>query len=459
MYISAPAVTIIRALISVIFVVSAAFAASLDDIRRSRLVCDYRNHLFLKQPPATCPTSVLNLRNTIYLLYDVNPPEGFNLRRDVYIRLAVFVRNLQRQKTFANVRLVLPPFRRLYHWKTQRLTQENLSWSEFFDVESLKRFAPILEFSEFLEEIRNFGFDSQHNVQVQQTFQLKQFEDMFENGVFRDKFEFEDCHRQEYIRGYLLHQPQLSMGEFTCLKFQGSANLLEKVLRKTLAKLPTDDFKVFAFLNAEIVLHDSWGDREFWMARRSMRFASHLIAIANSFRLQHFNSSNDFDKVQRPSDWKQEKPYRKAHGGAYLCAHLRRGDFIYGREKTTPTLRSAAMQIKNKMQEMNLEKLYVATDANQFELKNFKSYLQRVKKLSLSLEQKSGIGDGGVAIVDQLICAHAHYFIGTYESTFTYRIYEEREILGFPQNLTFNTLCKSEDLVECSKNAVWPIVY
>ena len=30
--------------------------------------------------------------NTRYVLYDVNPGEGFNLRRDVYMRMAVFVR-------------------------------------------------------------------------------------------------------------------------------------------------------------------------------------------------------------------------------------------------------------------------------------------------------------------------------------------------------------------------------
>ena len=29
---------------------------------------------------------------TRYILYDVNPGEGFNLRRDVYMRMAVFVR-------------------------------------------------------------------------------------------------------------------------------------------------------------------------------------------------------------------------------------------------------------------------------------------------------------------------------------------------------------------------------
>ena len=33
-------------------------------------------------------------RPTKYILYDINPGEGFNLRRDVYMRMAVFVRYL-----------------------------------------------------------------------------------------------------------------------------------------------------------------------------------------------------------------------------------------------------------------------------------------------------------------------------------------------------------------------------
>lgn len=51
------------------------------------------------------------------------------------------------------------------------------------------------------------------------------------------------------------------------------------------------------------------------------------------------------------------------------------------------------------------------------------------------------------------------YFIGTFESTFTYRIYEEREIMGFPIKSTFNTFCKNEDLSKCEQNSVWPIAY
>jgi hypothetical protein len=33
-----------------------------------------------------------------YLFYDVNPSEGFNLRRDVYIRIANLVNNLNKYK-------------------------------------------------------------------------------------------------------------------------------------------------------------------------------------------------------------------------------------------------------------------------------------------------------------------------------------------------------------------------
>jgi hypothetical protein len=37
-----------------------------------------------------------DLKPTRYILYDVNPGEGFNLRRDVYMRMAVFVKKLNK---------------------------------------------------------------------------------------------------------------------------------------------------------------------------------------------------------------------------------------------------------------------------------------------------------------------------------------------------------------------------
>lgn len=45
-----------------------------------------------------------------YILYDINPPEGFNLRRDVYVRLAVFIKKLIERDKEYEWQLVLPPW-------------------------------------------------------------------------------------------------------------------------------------------------------------------------------------------------------------------------------------------------------------------------------------------------------------------------------------------------------------
>lgn len=68
-------------------------------------------------------------------------------------------------------------------------------------------------------------------------------------------------------------------------------------------------------------------------------------------------------------------------------------------------------------------------------------------------------GDGGVAIIDQWICAHAKYYIGTCESTFSFRIHEERDILGFHGDQTFNCLCGDKELGKCEQPSKWRIVY
>ena len=415
-----------------------------------------------------CPLDIKDKNNTIYLLYDVNPPEGFNLRRDVYIRLAVFMRQLHSQHSYGNIHLVLPPWRRLYHWKSHHIEQDNLPWEYFFNIESLKRFAPVLDFSEFVTEYEKFGFEKER-LPVHKVLQLKHFKDMLENGVFMDKWKLsDDCPQSSNVlqSSFLKEHPLwLKDPQIQCVNYQGSASLLKNVINRIMENLENDSMpKVIAILNAEVVLHEHWADREFWRARRSMRFADNLMKIADDFRLINFNSTNLSDNVQRPPMWEYESSEHsgKALGGSYLCVHLRRGDFLYGREKTTPTLKSAALQIKYYLQSYSLNTVFLATDATAFEIKNLKSYIPRYRVVRFtpeSLYQKSLIKDGGIAIIDQLICSHSRLFLGTYESTFTYRIYEQREILGFPKETTFNTLCKKSNMENCQRNSIWPIIY
>nr|CAD7453552.1 unnamed protein product [Timema tahoe] len=122
-----------------------------------------------------------------YILYDVNPLEGFNLRRDVYMRYAVLARHLQQNGD--NWRLVLPPWGNLYHWQSRDVgSQTQLPWSLFFDIPSLQEFAPVLEMHSFFQEYKKTVFD--------QVFVLQHFKDSFENGIWEEKFEIQNCPTQ-----------------------------------------------------------------------------------------------------------------------------------------------------------------------------------------------------------------------------------------------------------------------
>ncbi|XP_039500793.1 GDP-fucose protein O-fucosyltransferase 2 [Drosophila santomea] len=439
------------------------------DSRGSSATCAKRVLPEILPLPETCPPEVLGLRGAVYILYDVNISEGFNLRRDVYIRVAVFVRRLQRRRRFRQVRLVLPPWPRLYHWHSQGLQQAGLPWSHFFDLASLRRYAPVLDYDEFLAEQRIFGNPGAPLVHVAHAFRLQHYEVMLEQGIFRDKFERvtdKPCSEGSLSGGPLLQQAELRVGRFHCVRFQGSARLLEKLLREAIAEdtagpEDADDMRTYALLSAETVLHDHWGDEHFWQARRSMRFARRLDQVAADFRLHALATTDASVGVQRPALWELERPKRNAKGGDYLCAHLRRGDFVRAREATTPTLKAAAQQIKQLLRAFNMTTVFLATDATPYELMELKELFYRFRLVHFAPEsnaQRRELKDGGVAVVDQLVCAYARYFVGTYESTFTYRIYEEREILGFNQASTFNTFCKALG-GSCSRNAVWPIVW
>lgn len=89
-----------------------------------------------------------------YLLYDVNPPEGFNLRRDVYIRIASLLKTLLKTEEWV---LVLPPWGRLYHWQSPDIHQVRIPWSDFFDLPSLNRNIPVIEYEQFIAGEAVFG--------------------------------------------------------------------------------------------------------------------------------------------------------------------------------------------------------------------------------------------------------------------------------------------------------------
>ncbi|XP_015120799.1 GDP-fucose protein O-fucosyltransferase 2 [Diachasma alloeum] len=398
------------------------------------------------------------LSNKRYILYDVNPPEGFNLRRDVYVRMAVFIHNLNQADKIYQWNLVLPPWDHLYHWRSRDIgEQSQIPWGTFFDIPSLMRFIPVIEMHQFFKD-----YESTNGVlMLDRVFVLRTDPKMFENNDFRDRNEITTCNEYEIrfkkisddkVKGYFWGYNNITAKDVQCLLFHGAASNLVQNLEPTL-------HKTYMFDHMEIPIHDSYGSRDFWRARRSMRFNSELYEIAGLFRQRHLSSIDDDDKTVRPRNWLDEKEHRTAIGGPYLAVHWRRKDFLIGRSAYVPSIAKAARQLRKIMENLGLEVVFIATDGEDHEFEELREQMgnYNVVRYIPSDNVRQKFKDGGVAIIDQIICSYARHFIGTYESTFTFRIQEEREIIGFRAETTFNNICWKDE--ECSPQSQWKITW
>ncbi|KRX19284.1 GDP-fucose protein O-fucosyltransferase 2 [Trichinella nelsoni] len=368
------------------------------------------------------------VKSSRYLHYDVNPAEGQNLRRDVYIRVASMVHYL-REKGHDFV-LVLPPWGSSIHHRSHQLGyQHRIPWKLWFDLESLNRFIPVIELEDYFRETGRTSID-----------------------VVEGKFKYS-------FWGY----PEVYAKNVSCLSLQGYVSDVANLIIND-----TDPTKIQSIMidRAEVMLHDGFGNNIHWKAscfiialcRRSMRYSAAIRKAADDFRREELNSDDVTDKTEILDDWTlmKVKP-GQAVGGPYLAVHLRRRDFVTSRSKQIPTVKGAAEQISKLLKMLKLEVVYVSTDAPETEVDELKAFLNEtavIKRFKPTDAQLQKFLDGGVATIEQWICAHAKYFIGTAESTFSFRIQEDREILGFSHNTTFNCLCPDHNL-NCEQPAKW----
>ncbi|KAB1252351.1 GDP-fucose protein O-fucosyltransferase 2, partial [Camelus dromedarius] len=86
------------------------------------------------------------VRIPLYLLCDVNPPEGFSLHMGVCIHIAFLLKTLLKMEGSV---LVLPPWGRRYHWQSLDIHQVRIPLSDFFDLSSLNINIPDTEYAQF----------------------------------------------------------------------------------------------------------------------------------------------------------------------------------------------------------------------------------------------------------------------------------------------------------------------
>ncbi|XP_075685813.1 GDP-fucose protein O-fucosyltransferase 2 [Rhinoderma darwinii] len=385
-----------------------------------------------------------------YLMYDVNPPEGFNLRRDVYIRMASLLKTLQKSSDWV---LVLPPWGRLYHWQSPDIHQVRIPWSEFFDLHSLNNNIQVIEYEEFLAE--------SGGPFIEQVYVLQGYAEGWKEGTWEEKVDQRACidqlmyseDKHGYYRGWFWGYEETRGLNVSCLSVQGSASIMAPVLLKnTTARSIMID-------RAENLLHDHYAGRDYWNTRRSMVFAQHLRIVGDEFRANFLQSNDEDDKTIFHEDWRKvkQKPSTPL-GGPYLGVHLRRKDFIWGHRGDVPSLQGAAEDIHSLLKKLKLKKVFIATDADRQDLEELRKLIPEMTRFEPTWEELELYKDGGVAIIDQWICAHARYFVGTSVSTFSFRIHEEREILGFDPKTTYNRFCGDKEK-NCEQPTHWKIAY
>nr|AEW22975.1 protein O-fucosyltransferase B [Schistosoma mansoni] len=499
-----------------------------------------------------------------YLFYDVFYGEGFNLRRDVYIRVANTVRLLRDPSQipdFAlhniNVKnltgddwiLVLPPWGPLPHWFNDRSYERytnhsyfnnwsGIPWSMFFDLNSLSLFIPVMDLIEFQ---RSNVLDSQQSLLNRSSNHLLTVDLALQlvRGDFNRQLEqySNDNDRKvdfcpfELRKSYRLNDSTLSSSSSSSFSrpmelFEGNSfNLQNGILPMTasaydcitgdlepihlapfLIQLIQNSKKPITTLylgSAQSIIHGHWSEwsQEYWTVRRSITIANHLRDIGDNYRETYLHSNDISDRTVSPSivehlgpgsNWlRSQWPLSPALGGPYVAVHWRRGDFVTTSTSATTTTTTvtttsrspnsvlAAQQILNAVKIFNqyedhyIDTIYLATDADKKELENLKSLLYPLQIFHFEPTEFEWIsyGPGGSAIIDQWICAHARYFIGTSSSTFTFRIIEERSIMGFLSNTTLNNLCPNgpihlyqpyhyyTDSSTCQSLTEWPVIY
>ena len=333
--------------------------------------------------------------------------------------------------------------------------QHKIPWSAFFDVESINRFVPVVELEDFLAKHPQRALGN--------LYYLQGYKEGWSNGEFVEKWDFRDCiEPPRYMkedgvwRGYFWgYSDQVEAKEFNCVSVQGMASILDDLVENCKGDLIMLD-------RAENLLHNEFGSVDYWMARRSMRFSDALISVANNFRSKNLDSDDEKDDTVKTAKWEDQMPQRSGdRGGPFACVHLRRKDFVRSRGDHIPSLKGAADQLQRKMNAHNLKVLFVATDAPSREFGELKSNFDegfKITRFTPSLKQKESFKDGGIAVIDQIICSHAKYFVGSYESTFSFRIQEEREMMGFLPRMTFDMMC-SDGKYDCEKGSQWKIKY
>lgn len=158
----------------------------------------------------------------------------------------------------------------------------------------------------------------------------------------------------------------------------------------------------------------------FWSLRKDVLFSAHLVNHAREFQTKHSLDS-------RP----------------YVAMHLRRGDFLRVHSELVPSLLEVVKIMKLLLAEHEgISHVFVATDGTLGRGHGAKADVEYIQKrapkgvtvLQYTDPKDTDLHMGEFALVEQILCTQAEFFIGTQTSMFSDIVMQERALHGKPQS-------------------------
>jgi len=338
------------------------------------------------------------------------------MRRNALLRTAALVKALQVRDPDSEWTLVLPPITS-HGWHSEEHSHARgfLPWTTFFDLEALQRLHPkIME----LDEYRQLHPGPFINATVLAKLcdpALPSCQCDIEHvphwpGVGGFQKREASSELQECVEHPLL----LSIanvrfpGHLVCLPDEWLEAADERIV-KAIVQHPAQSW----YLHDQEQMIDR--DASFWKLAIHLRISRHLVQLAREY--QH--------------DSLASKPY--------LAVHLRRGDFLQVHHEVVPSLQEVSKILQREADKAGLKTIFVATDGTQGRGHGAAADIESLRKrLRKGMQVQRYVGDprgetlhlGEAALIEQVLCAEAEFFIGTQTSMFTDIILQERAVGG-----------------------------
>ena len=144
---------------------------------------------------------------------------------------------------------------------------------------------------------------------------LQNYAEGWSSGNFEYKHDYRDCidppryHKtpEGDFRGWFWSYSEMRAKSFDCMSVQGPTHVVKDLVLKDLAVS-----KAIMFDRGENLLHDHFGDVSYWNVRKAMRFAGHLVEIADEFRQRKFGSNDEADDTVKDPLWEEYQVRKQA---------------------------------------------------------------------------------------------------------------------------------------------------